>query len=129
VKSRINQVPIASNIKHGSVLASCNNDISSAHHTSFSPTSHSHSLGIADSGCTDLLLTSNSRSFLDDLQPHTELRVGTAAQGQFLHSTHRGDLRIPCKKGDIILPGYVFNGSNTPELSESETGEFFFASL
>ena len=45
---------------------------------------------------------------LDNLQPHNDMIVGTAVQDQFLRSTQKGDLRIPTKSGEIIIPGYVF---------------------
>ena len=34
--------------------------------------------------------------------------MGTAAQDNFLQSIYRGDLCIPTKSGDIVIPGYVF---------------------
>jgi hypothetical protein len=116
----LNYLPIAIQKQSSSLLVKSNNDKSIQSHTFFSPTSHSRSsaTAIADSGCTDVLITKESRRFLENLQPHTDLIVGTAAQGQFLKSTHKGELRIPCKKGDIILPGYVFNCPNDEVLKD-----------
>ena len=63
---------------------------------------------IADSGCTDILLKNSSKTVLDNLRPHKNLVVGTAAHNQFLRSTHRGDFTLPTKNGDIVIPAYVF---------------------
>jgi hypothetical protein len=76
--------------------------------TSYIDSSFSPTTAIADSGCTDLLFKADSSGLLDDVQPHNGLILGTAVPEQFLQSSHKGELRIPTKNGDIILPGFVF---------------------
>ena len=66
-----------------------------------------HSLAVADTGSTELLLRQSSEHYLEDRVPYHGLEV-TVANKALIRSIAKGILRIPAPSGDILVPGYVF---------------------
>jgi hypothetical protein len=64
----------------------------------------------ADSGCTDNLLKKSAAHLLEDGKTWINYRV-IVANNAVLNSIEKGNLRVPAKSGDIIIPAYVFDNN------------------